>query len=340
MKKIFSRIKKNDWQIIAAYYCFMLPMVYIANSEVGRHELISWQGLRWIFIYLLDYSLDILVLILVVFWIFHDYFQQKKFVRAIFLVMGLMVLQRLVQPWIIPWMYEHLNENVILKLAGGIENNFLSMVGLTMFLIVKKYYESKNQIMQLQKEKKESELRLLKAQIDPHFLFNNLNILDILININPVKASIYTKRLSSLYRYIIRHKDQDVVSLQEEWSFSEDYIFLLSQRFEDLFIFKHELDEIDLESYFIPPAAMQTLLENIVKHNFARPEQPICTLIYVENNHLCVKNDYRPKEEVKDSMGTGLDNLKKRIQFLTDQTLLIQQSTDDYLVKVPLVKLV
>jgi len=187
---------------------------------------------------------------------------------------------------------------------------------------------------------KESELQLLRAQIDPHFLFNNLNILDILINLDPKKASRYTKRLSSLYRYMIRHKDQDVVSLKEEWAFSEDYIFLLEQRFDELFLFENELKGKDLDSYFIPPASMQTLLENIVKHNFALPEAPIHTIIYLENDFLCVKNDRKPKENVKDSTGTGLTNLKKRIKLLTDQTVEIEQTADVFWVKVPLVRLV
>ena len=139
---------------------------------------------------------------------------------------------------------------------------------------------------------------------------------------------------------MIRHKDQDVVSLKEEWQFSEDYIFLLQQRFDDLYFFDSTLDKEKLDEYFIPPASMQTLLENIVKHNFALPEEPIRASIYLEDNHLCVQNNNRPKESVKDSTGTGLNNLKKRIQLLTDQHLIVEKTATSFLVKVPLVKLV
>lgn len=343
MKKIFKRVKKTDWQIIGAYYAFVYPMVYISNSLYGRNELISWDGLKWLGIYLFDYSLDVLVLILVVFWIFHDFYQQKKYGLAFSLLLLVLIIQAFLQPILIPAMYgfaEAEGVNWITWIFEGIENNFLSIVGLCLFLIGKQFYESKNQIMQLQKEMKESELQLLRAQIDPHFLFNNLNILDILINLDPKKASRYTKRLSSLYRYMIRHKDQDVVSLKEEWAFSEDYIFLLEQRFDELFLFDNDLGGNDLDSYFIPPASMQTLLENIVKHNFALPDEPIHATIYLENDFLCVKNDRRPKENVKDSTGTGLTNLKKRIKLLTDQTVEIEQKEDTFLVKVPLVRLV
>ena len=340
MRKILGRIKKSDWQIIGIYYAFVYPMVYITNSLNGRNELLSWDGLRWLFIYFFDYGLDIFVLILVVFWVFHDYFQQKKYGIALLIIVALLTVQRVLQPWLFPEMYSHLNKNFIVRLFSGIENNFSSIVGLCLFLIGKQYYESKNQVMQLQKEMKESELQLLRAQVDPHFLFNNLNILDILINLDPKKASRYTKRLSSLYRYMIRHKDQDVVSLAEEWQFSEDYIFLLEQRFDELFIFKNELNGQALNTYFIPPASMQTLLENIVKHNFALPDKPIHAIIYLADDCLCVKNDRRPKENVKDSTGTGLNNLKKRIKLLTDQTVVVEQTAGTFTVKVPLVKLV
>ena len=343
MRKIFKRIKKTDWQIIGLYYAFVYPLVYITNSLSGRNELFSLDGLHWLVIYFFDFGLDVLIMILVVFWIFHDYFQQKRYGLALGLIILLLAIQVFLQPLLVPPMYDFASEkgiHWIVWLFGGIENNFSSIVGLCLFLIGKQYYESKNQVMQLQKEKKESELQLLRAQIDPHFLFNNLNILDILINLDPKKASRYTKRLSSLYRYMIRHKDQDVVSLEEEWRFSEDYIFLLEQRFDELFIFKNELNGQNLDAYFIPPASMQTLLENIVKHNFALPAQPIHATIYLENGVLCVKNDRRPKENVKDSTGTGLTNLKKRIKLLTDQTVVIEQTEDTFLVKVPLVKLV
>ncbi len=340
MKKVFKRVTKTDWQLIGIYYSFLVPFTYIYSSLVGNHDLISWRGLKALGIFTYDFSIDIFVVILVVYWIFQDYFEKKKYFKTLYLTVALLLVQRILQPWLVPWAYDHLDGNFLLQLVEGIETNFESMIGPCLFLIGKKHYDSKNQVMQLEKEKKESELQLLRAQIDPHFLFNNLNILDILIGIDPKKASRYTKRLSSLYRYMIRHKDQDVVSLKEEWQFSEDYIFLLQQRFDDLYFFDSTLAKENLDEYFIPPASMQTLLENIVKHNFALPDEPIRASIYLEADHLCVQNDNRPKELVKDSTGTGLNNLKKRIQLLTDQNLIVEKTVTSFLVKVPLVKLV
>ncbi len=340
MKNIFKRATKTDWQLIGVYYSFVIPFVYLEGLLEGKYEMFSWGGLKALGIFTFDFSLDVVVVLIVVYWIFNDFFHEKKYFKTLYLTVAILLLQRVIQPWLVPWMYEHLDENFLMQLIEGIETNFNSMIGPSLFLIGKKHYESKNQVMQLEKEKKESELQLLRAQIDPHFLFNNLNILDILIGIDPKKASRYTKRLSSLYRYMIRHKDQDVVSLKEEWQFSEDYIFLLQQRFDDLYFFDSTLDKENLDEYFIPPASMQTLLENIVKHNFALPDEPIRAKIYLEADHLCVQNTNRPKESVKDSTGTGLNNLKKRIQLLTDQNLIVEKTATSFLVKVPLVKLV
>jgi len=336
MIKILKSIKKSDWILIGLYYAIALPVRIMGNwSEAESHN-----TLNVILFYIADYVLDIAVLIVVVFFVFNTFFRQGKYVATFLFFLLTLIVQLFIQVLIFPYAYDPLVPDFWERLAEGIENNFEAVSGLTLLLIGKQYYESKNQIMQLEKQKKESELQLLKSQIDPHFLFNNLNILDILINIDPPKASLYTKRLSSLYRYMIRHKDQDVVSLKEEWTFSEDYIFLLQQRFDDLYLFDNQLDSGVLESYFIPPASMQTLLENIVKHNTALPDEPIKVKIYIENDLLCVENDYRPKEDVKDSTGTGLTNLKKRIQLLSDQTLIIDQNENKFLVKIPLVKLV
>lgn len=340
MKKILNRISRADWLIIGVYFSFVIPMSFVQNGLEGEYDMLGYNGFLGLCLIIADYSLDLIVILIVVFWIFYDFFPQRRYFSMLYLVIALLAIQRVIQPWLFPSMYTPLDTDVIAKILSGLEVNFNSIVGPCLFLIAKQHYESKNEVMQLAKEKKESELQLLRAQIDPHFLFNNLNILDILIGIDPKKASLYTKRLSSLYRYMIRHKDQDVVSLADEWQFSKDYIFLLQQRFDELYIFEDKLEGVNLEAYFIPPASMQTLLENIVKHNLALPDEPIHATIYMDGDYLCVQNDNRPKESVKDSTGTGLNNLKKRIQFLTDQTLLIENTTTSFLVKVPLVKLV
>ncbi len=336
---MFKRVKKSDWILLGLYVLIALTMVFYEEWSEEDIPFFGIGTLKLFGILLLDYLFDMLVAIIVVFWIFYDYFRQRKYVTSMVLIVIVLSVQRIIQSFILPWMYNWVFDDFIHRMIEGIQTNFESVSGICLLLIGKAYYESKNRILELEKEKKAGELQLLKAQIDPHFLFNNLNILDILIEQDPQKAREYTKRLSSLYRYLIRHKDKDVVNLQEEWVFSEDYIFLLQQRFDDLYQFEVDLNPAVLETYFIPPAAMQTLLENIVKHNIALPDQPILTKIHIANDCLLVENDYRPKEMVKDSTGIGLMNLKKRILLLTDKQLLVEQKGNRFTVQIPLVKL-
>ncbi len=333
-----KNIQRTDWLLIGIYYGLAL---LIEVPAILLNEELPFFGPEGIYVFgfkSADYLLDILVEIIMVFFIFYRYFFQKKYYTAFFLALLLLAAQVFIQPIILSNGYQaQLPINLGLFL-DQLADNVQAITGVCFILIAKQFYESKSQIMELQKEKKESELRWLKSQIDPHFLFNNLNILDILINTDPKKASTYTKRLSSLYRYMIRHKDEDVVSLAEEWNFSQDYIYLLQQRFDELFIFKFDLAFAKLHNYYIPPASMQTLLENIVKHNVALPDEPITTEIYLEDDCLIIKNELRKKLNVKDSTGTGLDNLRKRIKILTDQEMQVEQGSDYFLVKVPLVK--
>ena len=338
MLQWLKNIKRTDWLIIGLYYTFALPISYVSTLLEHKISLFSSEAGFILWLQVTDFSFDVLATLILVFVIFSRFFFQQKYILTLVWAVVLFIVQALIQPLLFPSMYSPIQSDIALRILGGIENNVESITPVCLLLIAKQFYESKSQLMELQKEKKETELRWLKAQIDPHFLFNNLNILDILISTNPAKASIYTKRLSSLYRYMIRHKDQDVVSLLEEWKFSQDYIYLLQQRFDDLFIFEDNLSTHKLEHYFIPPAAMQTLLENIVKHNVALPGQPITANIYLQDNLLCVENDLRKKEQVQHSTGTGLENLRKRIELLTDQTVIMEQTDDEFLVKVPLVQ--
>ena len=204
--------------------------------------------------------------------------------------------------------------------------------------MAKQYYSTQTRFVELERNQKDHELKLLKAQVDPHFLFNNLNILDILIQTDPVKASEFTKRLSSLYRYMIRHKNEELVSLEAEWKFSADYIYLLEQRFEGLFLFDIDLENMELPQFYIPPASIQTLLENVVKHNTALPNAPIEVSIYMEKDLFCIANAVKLKNNPKDSMGTGLDGLKKRVQLLTDRALVVESDPNRFIVKIPLLR--
>lgn len=152
------------------------------------------------------------------------------------------------------------------------------MIGLPLGILIKKFYEGQQELLKTQKLQKENEVKLLRSQIDPHFLFNNLNTLDSLIDSNPAKAKEYIHRLSLIYRYLIKTKDAEVMKLSSEIEFAENYIFLIKTRFGNDYEFTIEKN-ISLDATLIPTGALQSLLENVVKHNKSAGKNTIKTTI-------------------------------------------------------------
>ena len=213
---------------------------------------------------------------------------------------------------------------------------------ISMVLFIKQLIEVQNRLLTTEKEKKEAELKLLKQQIDPHFLFNNLNILGALIQQDKDVAAEYLNRFASLYRYIIKHKDEDVVLLEDEWIFAKDYIFLIQQRFGKAYNFEalKTIDSELLTSRFVPPGAIQTLIENVIKHNQGDQANPLVIEVNFENDVCSVKNEIRAKLTSVESTQTGLKNLEARYRLLSDKKMVIVKLNDSFEVKIPLLKTV
>ncbi|MDP5061295.1 MAG: histidine kinase [Maribacter sp.] len=205
-------------------------------------------------------------------------------------------------------------------------------------LLTKKFYESQTQVVKIQKQQKENELKLLRSQLDPHFLFNNLNTLDALIDSDAVKAKEYINRLSLIYRYLIQTKDAEVMELSKEMNLAENYIFLIQTRFGDDYDF-HVNKNIDFSNKFLPTGAVQALLENVVKHNKVNGENKIQVIIDIDEGWLTVANKKSNFTKTKDSFGTGLLNLKSRYQLLSKETPKIVESETEYEISIPIIKL-
>jgi two-component system LytT family sensor kinase len=209
---------------------------------------------------------------------------------------------------------------------------------LGILLVGKSYFDVQRRLLLATKAKAESELKSLKAQIDPHFLFNNLNILYALIQQDTQIASHYLNCFAALYRYLIRHKDDDFVPLAEELKFVDDYIYLLTHRFGTAYSFhKVLLTEGNLNNRFVVPATLQILVENAVKHNRGGEETPLAIIISVHDDTVSVRNKIQPKRTPVDSAGTGLLNLQERYRILTNKELSISR-VDFFEVLVPVVR--
>ena len=175
----------------------------------------------------------------------------------------------------------------------------------------------------------------LKNQLDPHFLFNSLNVLTSLIEENPANAQKFTTSLSKVYRYVLEQKNKDLITVDEELRFAKTYMSLLKMRFEDSIIFEIPEQATNPESKVVP-LSLQLLLENAVKHNMVTSSKPLHIKIYEKEGMLIVENNLQPKQIVKKSSGVGLENIKQRYQLLSNKTVSINQSTSTFAVAIPM----
>ncbi|TVZ59188.1 LytS/YehU family sensor histidine kinase [Flavobacteriaceae bacterium MAR_2010_105] len=176
----------------------------------------------------------------------------------------------------------------------------------------------------------------LKNQLDPHFLFNSLNVLTSLIEENPESAQKFTTSLSKVYRYVLEQKNKDLVTVDEELDFARTYMSLLKMRFEDSIIFEIPDKATNPESKVVP-LSLQLLLENAVKHNMVTTSKPLHIKIYEDNRgNLVIENNLQPKQIVKKSSGVGLENIKQRYQLLTNKKVYINEEAGQFSVAVPM----
>lgn len=175
----------------------------------------------------------------------------------------------------------------------------------------------------------------LKNQLDPHFLFNSLNVLDALIEENPQQAQKFTNDMSKIYRYVLDQKDKETVTVQEEIEFAETYCELLKTRFEDSVSFQFEVNA-DEKGKFVVPLSLQLLLENAIKHNYATAKKPLHIRIFSENGFLCIENNLQARELVKERQGIGLSNIVQRYSILTKEHVYIEKSEEYFKVKIPI----
>lgn len=174
----------------------------------------------------------------------------------------------------------------------------------------------------------------LKNQLDPHFLFNSLNVLSSLIDENPRQAQKFTASMSKIYRYVLEQKDKELVTIEDEIEFAKTYCDLLKTRFEDSVNFIFDIKDEDLRR-FVVPLSLQLLLENCIKHNLATSSKPLLIKIFTEGDTLCIENNLQVREQMKESAGIGLANIVQRYSLLTRKNVFIEKSEDYFKVKLP-----
>ncbi len=191
---------------------------------------------------------------------------------------------------------------------------------------------------QLKKENLQTQLESLKAQVNPHFLFNSLNSLSSLISEDPAKAEKFLDEMCKVYRYLLRNNEDDLAPLWVEMQFIQSYYHLLKTRYgESLFL---EVDIPDeLVWYRIPSLTLQMLVENAVKHNMMLKDRPLQIVITtVTGPRLVVSNNLQRKKRIS-SNKVGLNNIVKKYKLLKQDDIIVQEDEKTFAVVVPLIKI-
>ncbi len=247
---------------------------------------------------------------------------------AIVLTMGMLVHPYTFQENIIP---------LKLNLTYAWLVNLLYHLVNTVIFYFKEYKTTHTQAEELKRFHEQAELQLVKNQINPHFLFNNLNVLSALVMQNNSEANKFIEEFSKVYRYILNNHQKELVSLKTELHYINPYIFLLEKRFGEGLKVSINIPE-NMGELLIVPAALQMLIENAIKHNVVSRNKPLHITLHMNgNDSIVVTNNLQAKQTVENSTEIGLQNIIKRYKLVSSKSVDVLKEQHAFTVSLPLI---
>ena len=211
------------------------------------------------------------------------------------------------------------------------------LIGISIGSLIFFYMEWNNALKREQKLREEKlifQYETLKNQVNPHFLFNSLNTLSSLVSTDAQLSEKFIAKFSSIYRYILENRDKDLVPLNDELEFVEDFFFLQKIRDDGKIELDIKIDNPD--RYNILPISLQMLIENALKHNAATREEPLKIMVSRLDDYLIIENKMTPKMRLEPSSKIGLKNLQERAKLAMNREVIIHQSQELFTVKMPI----
>lgn len=240
---------------------------------------------------------------------------------------------------LISYAFNNLEKNygssyIIVSNNVGRALDFLMFGGLSLaYLYFQDTKNYKKQISQFQISDAKSKIQQLQNQLNPHFLFNNLNILDQLIFEDSVKASTFLSRFSEVYRFSLANSSKDLIPLQEELSFTENYFKLMEEKYKDYYVLCIE-DSLKTHSIIVPPFCLQVLVENAIMHNLGTQNNPVIIRISYDNG-IKVSNNKVSLNRKKKGNGVALKNLNEQFLLMSQQPIEILETSETFHVNLP-----
>jgi ligand-binding sensor domain-containing protein len=205
-----------------------------------------------------------------------------------------------------------------------------------LYWYMKRREQQVKKVQQLQQEKIQFEFQVLRNQVNPHFLFNSFNTLISYIEEDPAMAVDYVEKLSTFFRNIVNYREQDVISLEEETGILKTYFYLQQKRYGSNLSLNISVSEEQKKLIFIPPLTLQLLIENAIKHNAVSKETPLEIMVYLEgDDKLVIKNNINPKITREPGTGTGLQNIVKRYNLLSNEDVSVLNDGINFTVILP-----
>ena len=189
----------------------------------------------------------------------------------------------------------------------------------------------------LKKESMQAQLESLKNQVNPHFLFNSLNVLSNLVHKDADRAEEFIDQFASVYRYVLNIQDKTAVTLGEELGFIDAYVFLQKIRFQEGFDVEIDINK-ECYGHYVVPLSLQMLVENAIKHNVVSEEEPLKINIFLEDDRVNVVNKINLRTDENKSVGMGLKNLRQRYYLLAGIMPEIKEEDNTFIANIPLIK--
>ena len=270
----------------------------------------------------------------------------NSFKRILIQVTGMLALIFAVNSLCEPVIHDLISQIIEREVPPDIGLQIL-LISIMMTVMVLGVYETVYMMMQwkataiesekLRRESVTAQLNSLKAQVNPHFLFNSLNTLTSIVHDDPDLSVEFIKKLSTTYRYLLEIRDQELITLEEELDCVQAYVFLLETRFGDSLSVELDVPESARKDHLVP-LALQMLVENAIKHNVVSRRRPLKIEVFAEDQTLVVRNNLQPKLNPEPSTAMGLENIRSRYELVSEREVVINQNEVHFTVRIPLLE--
>lgn len=338
MKKIFLKIRENQH-----FFLFILVFAYLQSI----YSRILVRGDLNLYIFTPEAAIAKLIEVGILFFVFYffvkywqksEVFSTKEMIKifSASLTVYLLVVQSI--SLLISFVFGNIDRNFSWNTIGL--SSLTSLIDGFIYgsFIFAYYYYLKNknhqeQLASYNHALSESRINQLKTQLNPHFLFNNLNVLDQLIEEDKHKASEFLNEFADIYRYVLQATDKKLVPMYEELAFAKQYFKLIQRKYGRAYQLKIE----GSGSGYIVPLTLQLLIENSIQHNFGSTDNPIYIKIETTDT-ICISNNFIPKRSSKPTSGRALQNIKEQYKLLTHDPIVIEKSDSEFSVIIPIIR--